>query len=88
MKKEFKKAIFGGGVVSLISCFSTDKTLGTGHDIHLLCAMIADHVTLPAMSLLRFWAAGCSYCKKDCLIFFQFLAICWCLSSSLMAEKG
>ena len=27
--------------------------------MHLLCAMIADHVTLPAISLLHFWAAGC-----------------------------
>ena len=59
MKKRIKKAILGeGGGVSLTSCFSTDKTLRTGYDIHLLCAMIADHVTLPAISLLHFWAAG------------------------------
>ena len=52
------KGHFGGGGVSLTSCFSTDKTLGTGYDIHLLCAMIADHVILPAISFLHFWAAG------------------------------
>ena len=56
-KKRIKTAILGEGV-SLASCFSTDKTLGTGCDIHLLFAMIADHVTLPAISLLHFWAAG------------------------------
>ena len=59
MKKRIKKAIFGeGGGVSLTSCFSTDKTLGIGYDIRLLCAMIADHVTLPAIFLLHFRAAG------------------------------
>ena len=58
-EKKNKKAILEeGGGVSLTSCFSTDKTLGTGYDIHLLCAMIADHVSLPAISLLHFWAAG------------------------------
>ena len=40
MKNRIKKAILvlggGGGGFSLISCFSTDKTLGTGYDIHLL----------------------------------------------------
>ena len=59
-KKRIEKAIFGGGGISLISYFSTDKTLGTGYDIHLLCAIIADHVTLPAISFLHFWAAGLS----------------------------
>ena len=51
-KKRIKKAILGKGV-SLTSCFSTDETLGTGYDIHLLRAMIADHVTLPAISLQK-----------------------------------
>ena len=60
-EKENKEAIFGGGGgVSLISYFSTDKALGTGCNIHLLCAMIADHVTIHAIFLLNFWAAGCS----------------------------
>ena len=59
MKKRIKKAILGRGV-SLISYFSTDKTLGTGYDIDLLCALIADHVTLLAIFFLNFWAAGCS----------------------------
>ena len=60
-KKRIKKAIFlGGEGVSLTSYFSTDKTLVTGYDIYLFCAIIADHVTLPAISLLHFWAAGCS----------------------------
>ena len=36
-----------------------DKTSGPGYDICLLCAMIADHVTLLAI-LLQFWAAGSS----------------------------
>ena len=36
--------------------FSTDKTLGTGYDIHHVRVMIADHVTLLAISLLHFWA--------------------------------
>ena len=58
-EKRIKKAILReGGGVSLTSCFSTDKTLGTECDIHLLCAMIADHMTLPTISLLHFWAAG------------------------------
>ena len=43
------KRPFWGRGVSLIPCFSTDETLGTEYDIHLLCAMIADHVTLPAI---------------------------------------
>ena len=46
MKKELKRPFFGRGGVSLISYFSTDKTLGTEYGIHLSCAMIADHVTL------------------------------------------
>ena len=61
MKKEseLKRPFWGRRVgVTLMSCFSTDKTLGTGYGIHFLCAMIADHVTLPAISLLHFRAAG------------------------------
>ena len=49
-ENRIKKAIWGEGGLSLTSCFSTDKTLGTGYDIHLLCAMITDHVILPAIS--------------------------------------
>ena len=60
MKERIKKAILGEGGLSLTTCFFTDKTLGTGYDIHLLCAMKADHVTQPSISLLYFWAAGCS----------------------------
>ena len=60
VRKKRIKMPFWGREVSLICCFSTDKTLGTEYDIHLLCTMIADHVTLPAISLLHFWAAGCS----------------------------
>ena len=58
-KKRNKKAILGEGV-SLISLFSTDKISETGYDIHLLCVRIADHVTLLAIFLPNFWAAGCS----------------------------
>ena len=50
MKTELKRPILGEGGLSLTSCFSTDKTLGTGYDIHLLCVMITDHVILPAIS--------------------------------------
>ena len=53
MKKRIKNAILGEGV-SLISCFSTDETFGTEYDIHLLCAMKADHVTLPTTFLALF----------------------------------
>ena len=53
MKKRIKNAILGEGV-SLISCFSTDETLGTEYDTHLLCAMKADHVTLPTTFLALF----------------------------------
>ena len=49
MKKELKRPFLGGGGVSLISYFSTDKILGTEYGIHLSCAMIADHVTLLAI---------------------------------------
>ena len=60
MKKRIKKAILGVGEggLSLTSCFSRDKTMGSGYHIHLLCAMIADRITLPAISLHHFWAAG------------------------------
>ena len=48
-KKELKRtSLFFWGVRG---DFPTDETLGTGYDIHLLCAMIADHVTLPAIYL-------------------------------------
>ena len=59
-KKELKRLFFlgGGEGVSLTSYFSTDKILVTGYDIYLFCAIISDHVTLPAISLLHFWAAG------------------------------
>ena len=61
MKKELKSYFRREGEgVSLIPYFSTDKTLGTGCDMHFLCAMIANHVTLLAIFLLNFWAAGCS----------------------------
>ena len=90
MKKELKSYFRREGEgVSLIPYFSTDKTLGTGYDMHFLCAMIADHVTLLAIFLLNFWAAGCSseggnFAKKIIisLFYFQILAICWCLSLS------
>ena len=59
-EKRIKKAILGGRGVSLISLFSTDNISETGYDIYLLCAMIADHVTLLAIFLPNFWAAGCS----------------------------
>ena len=60
-EKRIEKAILGeGGGVSLISLFSTDNISKTGYDIYLLCAMIADHVTLLAIFLPNFWAAGCS----------------------------
>ena len=60
-EKIIKKAILEvGGGVSLISLFSTDKISETGYDIYLLCAMVADHVTLLAIFLFNFWAAGCS----------------------------
>ena len=39
-----KKVILRGGGVFLIYYFSTDKISGTGYEIHLLCAIIADHV--------------------------------------------
>ena len=59
-----------------MSCFSTDKTLGTGYNIHLLCDMIADHRTLPAISLLHFWLEGArkkvAILHKNCLSFFNF----------------
>ena len=59
-----------------MSCFPTDKTLGTGYDIHILCAMIADHVTLPAISLLHFLVEGArkkvAILHKNCLSFFNF----------------
>ena len=54
MKKRIKKAILGEGEVYLISLFSTDKISETGYDIYLLCAMIADHVTLLAIFLPNF----------------------------------
>ena len=44
----------------MTSHFSMDKTSGTEYDTHLLCAMIADHVTLLAIFLLYFWAAESS----------------------------
>ena len=50
----------GGGGVYLISPFSADKISETGYDIYLLCAMIVDHVTLLAIVLTNFCAAGCS----------------------------
>ena len=73
-EKRIKKAILGEGF-SLISYFSTDKTLGTEYDIYLLCAFIADHVTLLAIFLLNFWAVGRMllrrwiFCKKMALLF-------------------
>ena len=60
MKKRIKKAILGEGEVYLISLFSMDKISETWYDIYLLCAMIADHVTLLAIFLPNFGAAGCS----------------------------
>ena len=48
MKRKFKR-LFGGRGTSLIFYFSTDKTLGTGYDIYLLCGLIDDHVTLLAI---------------------------------------
>ena len=62
LPKQNKKAFWGergGGRVPLTSYFFMDKTSGPGYDICLLCAMIADHVTLLAI-LLQFWAAGSS----------------------------
>ena len=59
-EKRIKKAILGEGEVSLISLFSMDKNSETGYDIYLLCAIIADHVTLLTIFLPNFWAAGCS----------------------------
>ena len=54
-KKRIKKAILGEERrVSLISLLSTDKILETGYDIHLLCAMITDHMTLLAIFLPDF----------------------------------
>ena len=50
MKRKFKRLFWGRGI-SLISYFSTDKTLGTGYDIYLLCGLIDDHVTLLAIFL-------------------------------------
>ena len=47
--KRIRNAFLGEGVVSLIYFFSTDKSLGTRYDIHLLCAMIADHGTVLAI---------------------------------------
>ena len=70
-----------------ISYFSTDRTFVTRYDMHLLRAMIADHVMLLALFLLTdFWVAGCSkegvnFANKF-PYFVQFLAICRCLSSS------
>ena len=57
-----------------MSLFSTDKISETGYDIYLLCAMMADHVTLLTIFLPNFWAAGCSYkggnfAKKMALFF-------------------
>ena len=45
-----KKVILRGGGVFLIYYFSTDKISGTGYEIHLLCAIIADHVIPLAIS--------------------------------------
>ena len=60
-EKRIIKPILGeGGGVSLISLFSTGKISETGYDIHLLCPMIADYVTLLAIFLPNFWATGCS----------------------------
>ena len=60
-EKRIKKAILGEGRgVSVITLFSTDKISETGYYICILCAMIADHVTLLAIFLPNFWAAGCS----------------------------
>ena len=53
----------------MIFYFSMNKTLGTGYDIHLLCAMIADHVSLLAIFALNFWTVGCSNLQKNCHIF-------------------
>ena len=67
-KKELKRPFWGRRDVFDI-LFLYDKTLGTGYDIHLLWAMIADHVTSLTTLLLDFWAAessleGCTFCKK------------------------
>ena len=54
-EKRIKNVILGegGGGVSLISLFYTNKISEAGYDIHLLCAMIADHVTL--LAIFNFW---------------------------------
>ena len=72
-------AILGEGWVSLTSYFSMDKILGTGYDIHLLCAMIADHVTLLTISLrLKFLGGRIQVVNlpKQFPYFFQFFASC------------
>ena len=72
----------------MISFFSTDKTLGNDCDVHLLCAMIADHATLLAIfffqflggrMLLRRW----QFCKKIAF-FFNF----WQLVVPKLVIKG
>ena len=72
MKKELKRQFEGRGSVSLISLFSTDKISETGYDIYLLCAMIADHVTLLAI----FTRAGRRR-VKDSRPFFFFVVSRW-----------
>ena len=58
-KKNLEKAILLRGWDSLLSYFSMNKAFGTGYDKHLLCAMIADHVSLLAIFLHNFWTTGC-----------------------------
>ena len=71
-EKRIKKAILREGSVSLISLFSTDKISETGYDIYLLCAMIADNVTLLAI----FTRAGRRQ-VKDSRPFFFFVVSRW-----------
>ena len=70
----------GGGAIlylishdTLISYFSTDKTLGTGYDIYFLCALIADDVTLLVIVLLYIWGLDAlqklEILQKNSLIF-------------------
>ena len=53
-----------------------DKISETGYDIYLLCAMIADHVTLLDIFLPNFCAEGClkkvAIFQKNSLIFLIF----------------
>ena len=60
----------------MISLFSTDRISETGYDIHLLCAMIADRVTLLAIFLPNFWRQDTlkkvAILQKIALFFFLF----------------